>query len=517
MDTAIARSIPGQIDGYGLIKSFTGAFSSLTKIVQTSARLTGTVSGKMKVLSALQAAIEASGLRDGGVISFHHHLRNGDHVINMVVEEIARMGIRNITVAASSLFPVHAPLVEHIQQGVITGIHTAYMSGPVAHSVSRGALALPAVMHTHGGRARAIESADLHIDVAFIGAPTADTCGNINGIDGKSACGTLGYAVVDALFADRVIAITDNLVPYPASRIDITQDHVDFVVKVESIGDPRGIMSGTTRATSDPVGLQIAHTATQVIAASGLLTDGFSFQTGAGGISLAVAVALKAVMQERHIQGGFASGGITGHIVDMLDAGLFRTLFDVQCFDLRAVDSYRRNASHLSMSASMYANPHHRGAVVDQLDVMILGATEIDLNFNVNVTTGSNGVIMGGSGGHADAAAGAKLALVTTWLNAGGYAKIVENVTTLTTPGETVDVLVTEEGVAVNSKRADLRERLLSEGIRILPIEQLKEMAEQRSISKLRKVSTGDRIVAVIEYRDGSVIDVIRCSNRDPI
>ena len=62
------------------------------------------------------------------------------------------------------------------------------------------------------------------------------------------------------------------------------------------------------------------------------------------------------------------------------------------------------------MSASMYGNPHTKGAVVNNLDIMILGATEIDIDYNVNVTTGSNGVIMGGSGGHSDTAAGAKLA-----------------------------------------------------------------------------------------------------------
>ena len=128
-------------------------------------------------------------------------------------------------------------------------------------------------------------------------------------------------------------------------------------------------------------------------------TEGFSFQTGAGGISLAVAAALGEVMHRKRVQGSFASGGITGYIVDMLDAGLFRALFDVQCFDLKAVDSYRRNEAHLAMTASMYANPHNRGAVVNQLDAMILGAAEIDLDFNVNVTTGADGVTMGGSGG----------------------------------------------------------------------------------------------------------------------
>ncbi|RJG00002.1 citrate lyase subunit alpha [Noviherbaspirillum saxi] len=502
--------LPARLDGYGLIKPFGGGISDLIKRKAGFSLPSGDGRPGTKLLPTLRAAIEASGLKDGGVISFHHHLRNGDFVINLVLAEIARMGLRDITVAASSLFPVHAPLVDYVREGIVTGIRAAYITGPVAEAVSGGLLGRPAIMQTHGGRARSIECGELTIDLAFIAAPAADKCGNLNGVDGRSACGTLGYAMVDAAYARYVVAITDNLVPYPASPIDISQECVDFIVQVDAIGDPKGIVSGTTRATTDPVGLRIAHAAAQVIAASGLLVDGFSFQTGAGGISLAVAAEVRKLMQERHIQGSFASGGITGYMVDMLEEGLFRGLLDVQCFDLKAVESYRRNPSHQCMSASMYASPRTRGAVVDQLDVMILGATEVDLGFNVNVITGSDGVIMGGSGGHADAAAGAKLALVTSKLNAGGYAKIVDKVTTVTTPGETVDVVVTEEGMAVNPARAELRERLQSQGIRLVPIEQLEEIARNRaSLAKEERQDEG-RIVAVVEYRDGSVIDVVR-------
>jgi citrate lyase subunit alpha / citrate CoA-transferase len=213
-------------------------------------------------------------------------------------------------------------------------------------------------------------------------------------------------------------------------------------------------------------------------------------------------------MVQRNIRGSFASGGITGAIVDMFHAGLFRALFDVQCFDLHAVDSYRHDEAHLSMSASMYASPHNRGAVVNQLDAMILGAAEIDVDFNVNVTTGTDGIIMGGSGGHADAAAGAKLAIVTTRLNAGGYAKIVDRVTTVTTPGETIDVVVTEAGVAVHPEREELRERLVGGGVSVVPIEQLRDIA-RRGATQPAPAARGERIVAVVEYRDGTVTDVV--------
>ena len=513
MRNALGRELPRLLDGYGAVKPFTGAFDNLGLVTKAQVRLNSAVPGKEKVLPNIRAALEACGLRDGATVSFHHHLRNGDLVLNRVLHEIASMGRKEVKVAASSLFPVHEPLVAHMKERVVTGICTSYMVGPVAKAVSHRALATPVIMHTHGGRARAIEAGDLHIDIAFIGAPSADAYGNVNGVHGPAACGTLGYAMVDSRYADRVVAVTDHLVPYPASPIDISQDHVDFVVPIDSIGDPQGIVSGTTRATSDPVGLEIAHTAARIIEASGLLIEGFSFQTGAGGISLAVAAALKEIMRERRVQGSFASGGITGYIVDMLDEGLFRSLFDVQCFDLKAVDSYRRNPAHQAMSASMYANPHNRGAVVNRLDAMILGAAEVDLDFNVNVTTGANGLIMGGSGGHADAAAGAKLAIVTTRLVAGGHPKIVDRVRTITTPGETVDALVTEEGVAINPRRTDLRDRLKSTGIPMIAIEDLKEIAERQAHPSETMREDG-RVVAVVEYRDGTVIDVVgACSS----
>jgi citrate lyase subunit alpha / citrate CoA-transferase len=116
---------------------------------------------------------------------------------------------------------------------------------------------------------------------------------------------------------------------------------------------------------------------------------------------------------------------------------------------------------------------------------------------------------MGGSGGHSDAAAGAKLALVTTRLTAGGYPKVVEKVTTVTTPGETVDVLATEEGVAVNPRRGDLSDRLRARGIPVVTIEQLREKAERCAGKASTTRPPADRLVALVEYRDGTVIDAV--------
>lgn len=509
MKNAVGRELPEYIDGFGPVKPYAGAFANTGTSQRIAVSVKAVKPGETKILESIEAALDAAGIKDGMTLSFHHHLRNGDAVLNMVMKAVSERGIRGLTLAISSVFPTHAPLVEMMKTGVVTGICTNYMSGPVARAISQGVLQKPAVMMTHGGRPRAIESGDMPIHIAFIAAPSADLYGNCNGVNGKSACGALGYAVADSQYADKVVVITDNLVEYPAAPAEISQLDVDYVVVVPSIGDPAGIVSGTTQITRDPVGLKIARNAAKVIEASGLLKDGISFQTGAGGTSLAVASELKDMMKSAGIVGSFAAGGVTGYIVDMLEEGLFKAILDVQCFDLRAVQSYRDNPKHMAMDASKYANPHNKGSVVNNLDVMILGAAEIDLDFNVNVTTGSDGVIIGGSGGHSDTAAGSKLTIIVTSLVKARLPIIKRRVMTVTTPGETVDVLVTERGIAVNPKRTDLIENLIRAGLPIMTMEALLALAEgMTGIPK--DVALGDEIVAVVQYRDGTVIDVVR-------
>ena len=80
-----------------------------------------------KLAGSLREAIAASGLRDGMCISFHHHLRSGDYVLNMVLDEIAAMGIRDLTVNASSIHDGHAPMIEHMKSVVVTGLQTNYI------------------------------------------------------------------------------------------------------------------------------------------------------------------------------------------------------------------------------------------------------------------------------------------------------------------------------------------------------------------------------------------------------
>lgn len=461
-----------------------------------------------KLVSSLREAIERSGLKSGMSVSFHHHLRNGDYVLNMVMDEIAKMGIGDLTLNASSLFDCHLPLAEHIRNGVVRRIRTDYMSAGLGRMISEGLMAEPVEFRTHGGRPKDIASGETPIDVAFIAAPTADEMGNCTGKLGPSACGSLGYAFPDAMYARNVVVITDNLVPYPLQGWSIPEIYVNTVVRVDAIGNPQGIVSGTTKITRDPVGLVMAERAVEVIRHSGLLQDGFSFQTGAGGASLAAAKFLMDVMVRENIHGSFASGGITGYLVDMLNAGCFRSLMDVQCFDLKAVESIRTNPAHQEISAMHYASPGAASAVVDSLDVVILGATEIDTDFNVNVHTDSRGAIMGGSGGHSDTAAGAKLSMIIAPLFRARLPIVTERVRCISTPGRDVDVLVTQRGVAVNPRRAELAERLKAAGLPIVDIHELKEIAE-RITGAPAPVPSGDQVVARVIHRDGNVIDAI--------
>lgn len=504
---SLGRQLPDSFAGKA-VRPFQDPFTCQPKGNHVSRPLRRNNPGDNKMLSGLREAIEAAGLKDGMCIATHHHLRNGDALLNQLVREIDLMGLRDIRIASSSVHPVHAELIPYIEKGVISGFECG-VNGLIGEMVSKGELDCPIVVRTHGGRARALITGEVTVDAAFIAAPSCDRYGSMNGYYGPSACGSLGYAHTDAQYAKHVIAVTDNLSDSPVVPVSISQALVDHVVEIETLGDPQKIVSTTTRITRDPVGLQIARYAAQVIDASGLLCDGFSFQTGAGGISLAVAEQVRRMMTEQQVKGSFGCGGITGYFVDMLEEGLFQSLFDVQCFDLKAVQSIGQNLKHQEMSADTYANPFNAGAMVNRLDCVILGATEVDVDFNVNVNTESNGYLLHNTGGHSDAAAGAKLSIITAPLLRGRLPIIRDAVTTVTTPGRTVDVIVTERGIAVNEHQQELKKELLRRRAPVMDIRELQQEACQIA-GQPRPIEFCDDVVALIEYRDGTIIDAVR-------
>ena len=505
----IGRNIPKKAYNIGELTPYAGPFAREVEGRRHARKMVKITPTDTKLVDNIAEAIKKSGLKDGMTISFHHHFRSGDLILNLVVDLLAELGYKNLTLFGSSLNGVHKAIIPHLKNGVITKIHTSGMRGELGEAISNGIMETPVTIRSHGGRARAIESGDVKIDVAFLGVPCSDEYGNANGYKGETACGSLGYALMDAEYADHVILITDNLVPYPNVPASIKQIDVDQVVKIERVGNPEGIVSGATRVSKNPKELQIAKFTANVIESSGYFKNGFSMQTGTGGASLATAHFLKEKMITQNIKASFATGGITGHFVKMLEEGLVHKLMDVQCFDLDAVKSIGQNLNHVEMSASTYASPHNKGAAVNQLDIVILSALEVDIDFNVNVITGSNGVLRGASGGHSDTAAGAKLAIIVAPLVRGRIPTIVKAVDTVVTPGETIDVVVTERGISVNPLRTDLIDKLSKiNGLPMYTMNELQQMAE--AITGVPdKIKYTDKVVGLVEYRDGTIIDVI--------
>ena len=131
------------------------------------------------MVDSIAEVLKKCGIKDGMTISFHHHFREGDYVVNMVMEEIHKMGIKDITICASSLGKAHNPIVPMIEDGTIVGIQSSGVRGKIGEAISTGKLKGYAIMRSHGGRVRAIEEGDVHIDIAFIGAPTCDCYGNM--------------------------------------------------------------------------------------------------------------------------------------------------------------------------------------------------------------------------------------------------------------------------------------------------------------------------------------------------
>ena len=237
---------------------------------------------KAKLRSSIREVLEACGIKDGMTLSFHHHFREGDKIVNMVMKEVHDMGLKDIRLCASSLGKAHEALVPMIEDGTITEIRSSGVRGEIGKVISEGKLKGLADMQSHGGRVRSIVSGEVKIDIAFIGAPTADDYGNCSGIGGTSDCGVLSYAAADADYADNVVVITDHLVPFPNMPAQISMTKVDYVVQVDQIGDPAKIATGAAKPTSDVRKLMMADNCTSFVINTPYFKDGFSYQTGVG-------------------------------------------------------------------------------------------------------------------------------------------------------------------------------------------------------------------------------------------
>jgi len=460
-----------------------------------------------KRVESLARAFELCGLRDGMVVSTHHHLRNGDRVATKALETAAAMGVRDLMWFPSASFPCHAPVVDLMDSGAVHHVEGS-LNGPLGEYCSVGNMRGLGVLRSHGGRWQAIQDGEVRIDIAVIAAPTADPFGNCDGSHGPSACGSLGFALADSLYADRVIVVTDHLVPFPCVPWQIQGNNVDHVVEVDSIGDPTQIVSGTTRITRSPERLLIAENVARLVRDAGILRPGFSFQAGAGGIALAFVDYLARMMREAGVKARFVRGGSTRYLVDMLREGLTDYLLDGQTFDLDAVRSIAEDPRHVATSPFTSYNFHGKGHFASMVDVVVLGATEVDVEFNANVNTHSDGRLLHGIGGWQNClAAGCTILAVPSFRDR--IPVVVDRVTTVTGPGELIDVVATERGIAVNPRRQDLLDALRGSVLPIRPIEEIRAEVERLCGGKPEPPRTTDRPVAVIKWVDGTVIDTV--------
>lgn len=460
-----------------------------------------------KLVPSLETALIKAGLTDGMTISTHHHFRNGDLIANQVFDIAKKLGVKNLIWFPSASFPCHEHLIQYLEDGTIHHIEGS-MNGPLGKFASEGKMKGMAVLRSHGGRYQAIQDGEVKIDIAVIAAPTADFFGNATGDRGNAACGLLGFALADSQYAGKVIVATDNLVPFPCIPWQIQGNYVDYVVEVEKIGIPEKIVSGTTRVTKSPDRLFIARLTAEFCNATGLIYDGFSFQVGAGGTSLSIGLYFQDILRKTGKKARFIRAGSNMYAVKMLEEGLTDYILDGQTFDLEGVRSIRENTNHVNTSPFTSYNYHGKGNFAQLVDIVILGATEVDLDFNANVVTHSDGYMLHGIGGWQNCLF-SKCVILPVPLFRDRIPVIVDKVTTLCGPGELIDVIVTERGIAINPKRTDLIEKAKAANIPVKTILELKNEAE-KICGKPEKPKLTDKITGVVKWVDGTVLDSIK-------
>ncbi len=461
-----------------------------------------------KTVDDIKTALKEAGLKDGMTVSTHHHLRNGDFVANAVFDAAAELGVKDLMWFPSASFPCHAPIIEHMKNGVVHHIEGS-MNGPLGAYCSAGKMRGMGVLRSHGGRYQAVQDGEVHVDIAVIAAPTADPFGNAHGLTGPAACGLLGFALADSQYADRVIVVTDNLIEFPCIPWQIQGNHVDFVTTMDAIGDSSKIVSGTTQITKSPDRLRIAEMTARFVRDAGIMEQGFSFQAGSGGTALAFAIYLMEMMREADVKARFVRGGSTQYLTKMLEEGLTDYILDGQTFDLEGVRSMRENPTHVNTSPFTSYNYHGKGNFASMLDCVVLGATEVDVNFNANVVTHSDGKLLHGIGGWQNCLF-SKCTILPIPSFRDRIPVLVDEVTTLCGPGELIDVVVTERGIAINPKRTDLLSAVAGSDLPIRPIEEIKAEVEAIVGGPPAKPLFGERVVAAIKWVDGTVIDCVR-------
>jgi citrate lyase subunit alpha / citrate CoA-transferase len=509
IENAAGRKVPSKVNGTDAIpyKGIGNHIPEGRKYAPAINSCANFPSNGDKRVAGLKEALQRAGLKDGMTISTHHHFRNGDYLANLVFDIAHELGVKGLRWFPSASFPCHEHLIQYLEDGTIHHIEGS-MNGPLGKFVSEGRMKGTGVLRSHGGRYQAVQDGEVEIDIAVIGAPTADPFGNANGLYGDSACGLLGFALADSQYADKVIVVTDNMVKFPCIPWQIQGNYVDYTVEVDKLGDPSQIISGTTRITRSPDRLLIAELTAKFCESAGILKEGFSFQSGAGGTSLAVGEYFKKLMVKKGIKARFARGGSNKYLVSMLEEGLIEYILDGQTFDLDGVRSMAENPGHVWTTPFTSYNYHGKGNFAGMVDVAILGATEVDTDFNANVVTHSDGYLLHGIGGWQNCLF-SKTVILPVPLFRDRIPVIRDRVTTLCGPGELIDVIVTERGIAINPGREDLLGAVKNSGLPLKTIQELKAEAE-KICGNPQAAAFEEEVVAVIKWVDGTVIDAVR-------
>ena len=96
MKSAVGRDIPTAAAGYGPVAAFAGAFQTTQPLRRYAPLMKQARPGDDKVLDSLAEAFQRIPVKDGMTLSFHHHFRNGDGVLNQVLAVAASLGRKNL-------------------------------------------------------------------------------------------------------------------------------------------------------------------------------------------------------------------------------------------------------------------------------------------------------------------------------------------------------------------------------------------------------------------------------------
>ena len=127
MINAVGRDIPEELLVNGK-EVYQGKYYMDGKYMQKAAPKTRRYEkpAESKIVETIVDALKQCGARDGMTFSFHHHLRNGDFVANMVMQAaVEELGLKDLTIAATSLGEAHDPIADYIEQGKVIGIQTS--------------------------------------------------------------------------------------------------------------------------------------------------------------------------------------------------------------------------------------------------------------------------------------------------------------------------------------------------------------------------------------------------------